>query len=82
MIALEKKKKSKTKDEVLSIIPPSTPEMFSSEPAGCHLLNPEWRIISFFILYQKRRVSGRKLILERMLSDNPSRVPSKENIPI
>ena len=25
-------------------------------------------------------VSGRKLILERVLSDNPSQVPNKENI--
>lgn len=80
MIALEKK--SKTKDRVLSIIPSSTPEIFSSELAGCHWLNPEWWIVSSFILYQKRLVSGRKLILERMLSDNPSQVSSKENIPI
>ena len=36
--------------------------------------------LSFFILYQERVVSGRKLILERVLSDNPSQVPSNENI--
>ena len=40
MIAFEKKK-SKTNDRVLSMSLPSTPEMFSSEAAGCHLLNPE-----------------------------------------
>lgn len=58
--------------------PPSTPEMFSSEPAGCHLLNPKWWTVSFFILYQKQLGSGCKLILERMLSDNPCRFPVKK----
>lgn len=82
MIALENKEKKKTKDRILSIIPPSTSEMFSPELGGCHLLNPAWWTVSSFILYQKQLVSGHKLILERMLSDNPPQFPGKENISI
>lgn len=56
--------------------------MFSSEPAGSHLLNPGEGTVSSFILHQKPLLSGRKLILERMLCDNPSQVLRKQNLPI
>ena len=64
----------------MSIIPSSSPEMFCSEPAGVPSIKSRMMQPKLFILYQERVVSGRKLILERVLSDNPSQVPNKEDI--
>ena len=78
MIALVNKK-STTKDRVLAIIPPP-PQNHSHQSPRVAVIKTRMMNISIFIFLLKQQLSGHNLILERMLGDNPSQVPNKENI--